>query len=61
MNQSVSEKVRIYWNYHIHDLDMVGHPIGTKGFFDDLDEYRFDKNRNLVKVINFTLFKNKDL
>jgi len=58
---SISEKIRIYWNDHIHDLNMVRHPIGTKEFFDDLDEYRFDKNRYLLDVIDFSEYKSKQV
>lgn len=47
------DEIRRYWNEHIHDLALAKHPVGTPGFFDDLDEYRFDKLRYLPKVVNF--------
>lgn len=47
------EKIRAYWNEHIHDLALARHPIGTLGFFDDLAEYRFDKLRYLPRVVDF--------
>lgn len=53
------EEIRKYWNEHIHDLELAKHPVGSKGFFNDLDEYRFDKLRYLPKVINFSGFKGK--
>ena len=31
--------VRDYWNRHIHDLEITRHPVGSPGFFADLDEY----------------------
>jgi SAM-dependent methyltransferase len=46
-------EVRDYWNTRIHDLSITTHPIGTKGFFDELDEYRFDKLRYLLHLVNF--------
>ena len=55
------EQVRTYWNEHIHDLELAKHPIGTAGFFADLDEYRFDKLRYLPRVVNFAGFKDKEL
>ncbi|KAA3659246.1 MAG: class I SAM-dependent methyltransferase [Calditrichaeota bacterium] len=47
------EEVRVYWNEHIHDLELAKHPVGTLGFFDDLDEYRFDKLNYLPKLVDF--------
>lgn len=61
LNQPLLEAIRKYWNEHIHDLEIAKYPIGTKGFFDDLDEYRFDKLRYLSKVVNFNGYKGKEL
>lgn len=55
------EKIRKYWNEHIHDLEIAKHPVGTKGFFDDLGEYRFDKLRYLPKIVDFNSYKGKRL
>lgn len=53
------EKIRQYWNQHIHDLEIARHPVGTLGFFDDLDEYRFDKLRYLPELVNFAAYRDK--
>jgi 2-polyprenyl-3-methyl-5-hydroxy-6-metoxy-1,4-benzoquinol methylase len=53
------EEIRKYWNKHIHDLEIAKHPVGTKGFFDDLDEYRFDKLRYLPNIVNFSAYRGK--
>ncbi len=53
--------IREYWNTHIHDLAVAKHPVGTKGFFDDLDEYRFDKLRYLPQVVDFNGFSGQRL
>ncbi len=53
------EEIREYWNAHIHDLELAKHPVGTIGFFQDLDEYRFDKLRYLPKVVNFNGYKDR--
>ncbi len=55
------QEIRQYWNSHIHDLEVVRHEVGTLGFFDDLDEYRFDKLRYLPHVVNFDGFAGKRL
>ena len=55
------KKIAEYWNEHIHDLELAEHPIGTKGFFADLEEYRFDKLRYLPNLVNFNGYKGKKL
>jgi len=52
-------RIREYWNEHIHDLEIARHPVGTRGFFQDLEEYRFEKLHYLPKVVDFNGFKNK--
>ncbi len=53
--------VRDYWNEHIHDLEVATEPIGSLGFFDQLDEYRFDKLRYLPHIVDFDGFRDKRL
>jgi ubiquinone/menaquinone biosynthesis C-methylase UbiE len=55
------EAIRQYWNEHIHDLAIAKHPVGTKGFFSDLDEYRFDKLRYLPHVVDFNAYRGKKI
>ena len=50
-----------YWNHRIHDLEMTEHPVGTKAFFDDLDDYRFDKLHYLPRLVDFSGFKGRRL
>jgi ubiquinone/menaquinone biosynthesis C-methylase UbiE len=40
---------------------MTSEPVGTKAFFDDLDEYRFDKLHYLPKVVDFSAFRGQRL
>lgn len=40
---------------------MTGHPVGTRAFFDDLDDYRFDKLRYLPQLVDFASFKGQRL
>lgn len=60
MNETLS-KIQAYWNERIHDLAVVKHPAGTKEFFDDLSEYRFDKLRYLPKLVDFSGYAGKKL
>lgn len=55
------ERVRTYWNERIHDLAVAKHAVGTPGFFQDLEEYRFDKLSYLPRVVNFDGFVGRDL
>lgn len=50
-----------YWNTRIHDLEMTDKDVGTLEFFDDLDEYRFDKLRYLPEVVDFGAFAGETL
>jgi SAM-dependent methyltransferase len=45
--------VRDYWNHHIHDLEITRHPVGSPGFFADLDQYHFEKLHHLPRLIDF--------
>ena len=54
-----SADVAAYWNTRIHDLEMTDHPVGTLEFFDDLDDYRFDKLRYLPRLVDFSGFAGK--
>ncbi len=45
--------VRDYWNRHIHDLEITSHPVGSAGFFADLDQYHFEKLHHLLRLVDF--------
>jgi ubiquinone/menaquinone biosynthesis C-methylase UbiE len=55
------EKIQDYWNHRIHDLEMTDQPVGSKAFFDDLDEYRFDKLHYLPRLVDFSGFRGQRL
>jgi 2-polyprenyl-3-methyl-5-hydroxy-6-metoxy-1,4-benzoquinol methylase len=61
LNNKLLEAIRDYWNEHIHDLEIATNPVGTLGFFQELDEYRFDKLRYLPQVVTFADYKGKQL
>lgn len=56
-----TEEVRAYWNENIHDQEIAQHPVGTIGFFEDLDAYRFEKLDYLPRVVDFTAYSGKSL
>ena len=47
------DDVRAYWDRHIHDLEITRHPVGSRGFFDDLDQYHFEKLHHLLRLVDF--------
>ena len=55
------EWVADYWNEHIHDLAIVTHPIGTQEFFQELEEYRYDKLNYLPRLVDFSAYKGRDV
>ena len=54
-------RIAVYWDEHIHDLSITTYPIGTPGFFQQLDEYRYDKLNYLSRLVNFEGYKGKNL
>lgn len=51
--------VRSYWNQHIHDLEITRHPVGSRGFFDDLDQYHFEKLHHLLRLVDFDGYRGR--
>ena len=52
-------RIAAYWDEHIHDLAIATHPIGTPQFFQQLDEYRYEKLNYLPRLANFSAYKGK--
>jgi SAM-dependent methyltransferase len=53
------EEVRAYWERHIHDLDITRHPVGSRGFFNDLDQYHFEKLHHLLRLVDFDGYRGR--
>jgi SAM-dependent methyltransferase len=56
---TTSDAVRDYWNRHIHDLEITPHPVGSRGFFEDLDQYHFEKLHHLLRLIRFDEYQGR--
>ena len=50
---ATTDEVRAYWERHIHDLEISQHAVGSRGFFDDLDQYHFEKLHHLLRLVDF--------
>jgi ubiquinone/menaquinone biosynthesis C-methylase UbiE len=55
------DAIQTYWNERIHDLEMTEHPVGTREFFDDLEDYRFDKLHYLPQLVDFAAYRGRTL
>ena len=55
------DQVRDYWNQHIHDLEITRHPVGSRGFFDDLDQYHFEKLHHLLQLVPFDGYRGRSV
>ena len=53
---ATTDEIREYWNHHIHDLEITRHPVGSRGFFDDLDQYHFEKLHHLLRLVDFDTY-----
>src|SRR6187397_3318041 len=57
----MTAEVRTYWNQHIHDLEITTHPVGSRGFFDDLDQYHFEKLHHLLRLVAFDGYRGRSV
>ena len=55
------DDVREYWERHIHDLEITAHPVGSRGFFEDLDQYHFEKLHHLLRLVDFNAYRGKSV
>jgi SAM-dependent methyltransferase len=55
------DQVRAYWDRHIHDLEITSHPVGSRGFFDDLDRYHFEKLHHLPRLVRFDGYRGRSV
>ena len=58
---ATTDEVREYWNRHIHDLEITRHPVGSRGFFDDLDQYHFEKLHHLLRLVAFDGYRGRSV
>src|SRR4051812_24797970 len=58
---ATTDEVRDYWNQHIHDLEITRHPVGSRGFFDDLDQYHFEKLHHLLRLVAFDGYRGRSV
>ena len=56
-----TDDVREYWDRHIHDLEITTHPVGSRGFFDDLDQYHFEKLHHLLRLVAFDGYRGRSV
>jgi ubiquinone/menaquinone biosynthesis C-methylase UbiE len=52
-------QIAAYWDEHIHDLTITTDPVGSLGFFQQLDDYRYEKLNYLPRLVNFSSYQGK--
>jgi SAM-dependent methyltransferase len=52
-------EVRAYWERQVHDLKVTQHPVGSRRFFDDLDQYHFEKLHYLLRLVDFDGYRGR--
>jgi len=57
--QALLTSIATYWDKHIHDLTITTYPVGSPGFFRQLDDYRYDKLNYLPHLVDFPSFNGK--
>src|SRR5262245_8345029 len=55
------EEVRAYWDRQVHDAKITSHPVGTRSFFDDLDQYHFEKLHYLLRLVDFDGYRGRSV
>ena len=48
------ENVREFWDNHVHDWAVARSKPGTKEFFQEIEDYRYEKLHYLPKLVNFS-------
>jgi SAM-dependent methyltransferase len=59
--EDLSSRIAAYWDERIHDLAIARSPVGSREFFQELEEYRYDKLNYLPRLVDFSAYKGKDL
>jgi ubiquinone/menaquinone biosynthesis C-methylase UbiE len=54
-------QITSYWDEHIHDLAITTYPVGTPGFFQQLEDYRYEKLDYLPLLVDFSTFQGKKM
>src|ERR1700681_3778699 len=58
---ATTDEVRDYWERHIHDLEITRHAVASRGFFEDLDQYHFEKLHHLPRLVDFAGYAGKSV
>lgn len=61
MHQAQRDRIKQYWTDNLHDMAVARHEVGTREFFADLDEYHFDKQHHLSRVVDYASYKGKEV
>lgn len=57
--RELTSRIAVYWDQHIHDLTISTCAVGTRDFFQQLDEYRYDKLNYLPSLVNSPTYRGR--
>ena len=60
-NRKLIKIIANYCDEHIHDLSITTQKVGTPGFFQQLDEYRYEKLNYLPRLVDFSSYQGQNL
>lgn len=55
------DAVTQYWDQHVHDWKIATHPVGSREFFAETENYRFEKLHYLPVVVDFAGYRAQKL
>lgn len=55
------DRVRHFWDNHIHDWKVAKSEAGTAAFFEEIEAYRFEKLHYLPKLVDFAGFAGRSV
>jgi len=60
-NSESIDAIRDYWDSNLHDHEVTVEPEGSVKFFEDLENYHYEKLEYLPRVMEFDSYANKDV
>lgn len=58
---NILDEIRDYWNGFDHYEGLASHPVGTKGFYEELEAYRYERFKYLPRVVDYAAYEGKRL
>lgn len=57
----LQEQVQTYWNTNVSNWKIAKEPVGSEGYFREIEKYRFSKLNYLPRLVNFNGYSGKNI